>query len=255
MNSIIPIKDLLSTEYIRLLNEKQVLLDWGKPQLESLYLLHVGQHQIRKLNAEIRVLALKRKIELVTAAIHAGNPPDLVAIETLVASELAELEQKITDASDEYAKALVYFDTLDTPERSAALRKVFCRLAKKLHPDVIPEVTEWHAALWLRVKKAYDAGNLEQLLALEIVYQDELNAATGEAEELTAGQIEKLKLAIRQLEEEIVIIRGSFPFTHEKQLYDEEWIRLQQEGLEKEIENLRIYESRLQTEFENLLNE
>jgi hypothetical protein len=255
MNSVIHVKDLLSTEYIRLLNEKQVLLDWGKPQLESLYLLHIGQHQIRKLNAEIRVMALKRKIELVTAAINTGKEPDLVAIETQVASELAEVEQKIMEASNAYAKAVVYVAGLDSPERSAELRKVFCRLAKKLHPDVIPEVTEWHAALWLRVKKAYDKGDLEQLLALEVVYRDELIAETVEDELLSSEQIEKLKLAIRQLEEEIVMIRSSFPFTHEELLYNEEWILAQQEKLELEIENLRIYECQLQTEFENLLHE
>ena len=29
--------DLLKTEYIKLLNDKDVLLNWGKPQLEALY--------------------------------------------------------------------------------------------------------------------------------------------------------------------------------------------------------------------------
>jgi hypothetical protein len=255
MNTVLQQKDLLATEYIRLLNEKQVLLEWGKPQLESLYLLHVGQHQIRKLNAEIRVMALKGKIELVTAAINTGNQLDLVAIETQVASELAEVEQKIMDASNAYAKAVIYVEGLDLPERSAELRKVFCMLAKKLHPDVIPEVTEWHATLWLRVKKAYDAGNLEQLFALEVVYQDELSTGKVEYESMSSEQIEKLKLAIRQLEDEIVIIRSSFPFTHEQLLYDQAWIRAQQEKLEVEIEKLGIYESQLQTEFENLLHE
>jgi hypothetical protein len=255
MNTVLQEKDLLATEYIRLLNEKQVLLDWRKPHLESLYLLHVGQLQIKKLNLQIQVMALKRKIELVTAAINTGEEPDLVAIETIVASELAEVEQMIIDASKEYAKALVYLDTLESAERSAELRKVFCRLAKKLHPDVIPENTEWHEALWLRVKKAYDEGDLEQLLALEVVYQEELNTEPVEDESQLEDRIERLKLAIRQLEEENVIIRSSFPFTHEQLLCNEAWIREQQEDLRVEIENLQVYERQLQIEFENLLHE
>ncbi len=40
--------DLLRTEYIKLLNDKDVLMQWGKPQLEALYNTRIGYLQIAK---------------------------------------------------------------------------------------------------------------------------------------------------------------------------------------------------------------
>lgn len=243
----------LSAEYIRLLNEKQVLIDWGKPQLEALYLLHVGQLQIKRLNLQLQVMALKRKIELVNASINTGQSPDMIAIELEVATELAEAEQNILTASHEYANALFYFKHLETPERTADLRKAYCRLAKKLHPDVNPGHSEWHAQLWLRVLEAYEAGDLEQLLAFELIYKEELSMETVVDETTAASRAEILRLSIRSLESEIKMIRSQFPFTHADLLYDEEWIKLQQDALEDEIGQLAAYEGQLRSELDNLL--
>lgn len=53
--------DILRTEYIKLLNDKDVLLNWGKPQLEALYATRIGTHQVEQLQLELRIKALKRK--------------------------------------------------------------------------------------------------------------------------------------------------------------------------------------------------
>src|SRR4026209_1150319 len=82
--------DLLRTEYIKLLNDKDVLLQWGKPQLEALYNTRIGYLQIEKLQLQLRIKALKRKIELVRSAIAQEKTIDINEIELQVASELAE---------------------------------------------------------------------------------------------------------------------------------------------------------------------
>jgi hypothetical protein len=70
--------DLLRTEYIKLLNDKDVLLQWGKPQLEALYNTRIGYLQIEKLQLRLRIKALKRKIELVHAAINQNKKIELL---------------------------------------------------------------------------------------------------------------------------------------------------------------------------------
>ena len=87
--------DLLRTEYIKLLNDKDVLLQWGKPQLEALYNTRIGYLQIEKLQLQLRIKALKRKIELVRAAINQNKTIDITEIELQVAAELAEAEFRI----------------------------------------------------------------------------------------------------------------------------------------------------------------
>ena len=47
--------DVLKTAYIKLLNDKDVLLNWGKPQLEALYATKIGVHQIEKLKQQLQL--------------------------------------------------------------------------------------------------------------------------------------------------------------------------------------------------------
>jgi uncharacterized Rmd1/YagE family protein len=52
------------------------LLEWGKPQLEALYSTHTGMHQLEQLQFELRIKALKRKIEMVRSIIVRNLPLD-----------------------------------------------------------------------------------------------------------------------------------------------------------------------------------
>src|SRR5688500_10238123 len=87
--------DLLKTEYIKLLSDKEVLLQWGKPQLEALYNTRIGYLQIEKLRSQLYIRALKRKIELVWSAINLNTSFNINEIELQVSSELAEAEFNI----------------------------------------------------------------------------------------------------------------------------------------------------------------
>ena len=65
--------DLLKTGYIQLMNEKDALLNWGKPQLEALYATKIGLYQIERLKQQLQIKSLKRKIELVQSAINTAQ--------------------------------------------------------------------------------------------------------------------------------------------------------------------------------------
>ncbi|MDQ2721611.1 MAG: hypothetical protein M3Z26_17900 [Bacteroidota bacterium] len=124
--------DLLRTEYIKLLNDKDVLLQWGKPQLEALYNIRLGYLQIEKLQLQLRIKALKRKIELVRAAINQKKPIDINEIELQVAAELAEAEFRIMNEVTKLENSKNLLSHLESPEHSAELRKLYKHLAKQL---------------------------------------------------------------------------------------------------------------------------
>src|SRR5690606_17055612 len=92
---LLELYDLLRTEYIKLLNDKDVLLQWGKPQLEALYNTRIGYLQIERLQFQLRIKALKRKTELVHAAINQNKKVEITDIELQVAAELSEAEFRI----------------------------------------------------------------------------------------------------------------------------------------------------------------
>ena len=250
--------EVLKVEYIKLLNDKDVLISWGKPQLEALYATRIGVYQIKLLQQQLRIKALKRKIELVQAAINTDQPYDVNEIELIVALELSNLEQKIIDQTSEINAATSLLSNLDTPERSAELKKLFKQLAKQLHPDVNPELTPEQMELWHKVQKAYRYGDLEQLKAFELVYEKELNQLKNNIKELTAEElllrIEVLKEGIKVLNQQITTIKEQYPFTIEEKIRDEEWVQNEVDGINNQIKQLTTYESELVLHYATLIN-
>ena len=235
--------DLLKIVYVKLLNDKDVLLEWGKPQLEALYNTRIGYLQIEKLQLQLRIKALKRKIELVHAAINLEEPIYINEIEMQVAAELAEAELRIINEVAKLENSKNLLSHLDSPERCAELRKLYKQLAKQLHPDVNDNLTEEQENLWHLVKEAYDTGDLEKLKAMQVVYEKELTAVGNKIAELTDEEItlkiEVLKEGIKVMNEQLLKIRSEFPFTIETQIKDEEWVSGQTQELKKSCINYR----------------
>ena len=98
--------DILSTEYIKILNDKDVLLNWGKPQLEALYVTMIGKYQIEQLQLELRIKALKRKIEMIRSAVAKNEIVDIAAITEKVDAELADAEIAIMKQVIEVEKGI-----------------------------------------------------------------------------------------------------------------------------------------------------
>ena len=251
--------DLLREEYIKLMNDKDVLLQWGKPQLEAVYAIRIGYLQIEKLQLQLRIRALKRKIEMVQAAINRNEPIDINMVEITVAAELAEAEARIMNEAAKVEQAKFLLSHLDSPERSAELRKLYKQLAKQLHPDVNPELTKEQQHIWHLVKDAYETGDLEKLKALQVVYEKEIKAASEQALEFSEEdlqlKIEVLKEGIKVLNEQLTAIRNEFPFTMEKQIKDEEWVAEQSETVNKELEELKEYEAELTQQYTDLIQQ
>ncbi len=132
--------DILRTEYIKLLNDKDVLLNWGKPQLEALYSTRIGIFQVEALQLQLQVKALKRKIEIVRSFITRNLPLDVNAIEIQVAAELSEAEKKIMQQVSDIERGRDLLANLAPPQRNAELRKVF----RELPNNCIPMLTPGH---------------------------------------------------------------------------------------------------------------
>ncbi len=250
--------DLLRTEYIKLLNDKDVLVQWGKPQLEALYNTRLGYLQIEKLQLQLRIKALKRKIELVRAAINQNKIIDINEIELQVAAELAEAEFRIMNEVTKLENSKNLLSHLESPERSAELRKLYKHLAKQLHPDVNNHLTEKQKKLWHLVKDAYETGDLGKLKAMEVVYEKELTAVGNKIAELSYEEItlkiEVLKEGIKVLNEQNLQIRNEFPFTIETQIKDDEWVSAQSAELKKELDKLQQYESELTLQYQQIIS-
>ena len=248
--------DILKTEYIKLLNDKDVLINWGKPQLEALYNTRIGVHKIQVLQLTLQVKALKRKLELVRSAINTNTKIDFTEIELIIAAELAKAEEQILTEVQKITDSKNLLSNLDSPERSAELRTVFRSLAKNLHPDVNPDLTNQQNEIWNLILDAYKLNDLDKLKALSLVYEKEIKGIQQEfnIEQLTLA-IESVKEGCQLLQNDIAAIRNTFPFTIEENIQNEDWINSETEKINSDIAKLKEYEEELTNEYKTLINQ
>lgn len=250
--------NILKEAYIALLNDQDVLLNWGKPQLEALYATKIGTWLIQRLQAQLRIRALQMKIEKVTSALNRQQPVDVLQIELEVAAALAEAEARIMIDAAKVDAAKQLLSHLDTPERTGEIRKLYRDLAKQLHPDVNNNLTPEQVQLWHQVKEAYENGDLEKLKAMRIVYAETLSQVSAAVDELTEEQLTLqlavLKEGIKVLQETINNIRAVFPFTIEAKIKDEDWVENETGKLKEELEKLRVYEEELTLKYQQMIS-
>ena len=87
---------------------------------------------------------------------------------------------------------------------SSSLKELYRKLAKDLHPDFHPHLSEREKDLWHSVQNAYKSGNLEKLETLNALFhvssgRPDLETSLGKLKELFAD----LKLGIKAIQREI----------------------------------------------------
>lgn len=240
---------LLKGEYVKLLTDKDSMQQWGKPQLEALYVVKVDHKQLQLLEIQLETKRLKKMSELAVAYLNRNEQIDWDKVVENADAALEHDYLKIMEEASRIKRANELLNHLASPEHNAELRKLYRQLAKELHPDVNHDLTENQRNLWYAVKHAYEYGDLESLRALSVMAPD----MESSAEKLSAKdfqlQIELLKVAIDKLITEIQEIRSSFPFNIEDDLRNEDWVSQQNKQTEilikQELERKKKYEERI----------
>ena len=245
--------DTLKFEYIKLLNDQEVLLNWNKPQLEALYSTKIGVHKLALLELQLQIKALKRKLELVHSCINKNIKPDFDEIELIIAAELANAQQQIINETQKIIDGTNLLSNLIAPQNKGELKTLYHSLAKELHPDVNPNVSEKQKEIWHLVLKTYQSGDLDKLKALSIVYQSEIK---GNGEQWTEEQITLYIASVKQgciiIQDKVNAIKEDFPFIIEQQIKDDGWVASETKQIKLQIELLSKYEQELIHEYTTL---
>lgn len=140
------------------------------PRLEKEYMDKIGTFEETVIKEEIECELLKKKQEMIQAAINRREPVDEAAID----EEISKLREEMIKEAGGDAPPQEYADLSE--EQATELQEIYSEIVKNYHPQTHPDLTEAHKELF---KKAQEAYRRKDVSALKLIY-DMLTSADGE---------------------------------------------------------------------------
>ena len=214
------------------------------------YFRRFGELITDAFQARIDCIALKKSIAFCQAKRNAGEEPDPISLQEFIDTHMlayrAELEELLSLA--DAGKTLTPISILEAEE----IRRIYRRIAKRLHPDICPLTAEEPELMELfqRCLSAYRRNDLKALRETETLINRFLKEH-GEAAE--TEKIEDLPRKITDIETEIARIIATEPYTYKTLLQDPEAAEAKCRELEEEKGSYLNYRKELQARLESLL--
>jgi hypothetical protein len=224
--------EALRAQLASLLAQQATLLEHTVPQLEALYLKCLGQLEFTLFEAEVANACLRRRLELLRAILNRGEaltPARRLDIEGQIRTEQFEWEEQLRADERKIEEALrrLSAPTLP-PEDAQALKSLYRRLVRQLHPDVTGGETGNYRRYWNEVQEAYRNGDLDYLEVLaEAIERTDVPAGTSSAPALIEAaeeEVRRLENLVQNQIERLAALRSRPPLCYEPQLRDPEWV-------------------------------
>ena len=200
--------------------------------------------------ARIDCIALKKSITFCQMKLNAGEEIDPISMQEFVDAGMlaynAQLEELLS--LTEAGKSLEPISLLEVEE----IKRIYRRIAKRLHPDICPLTAEEPELmnLFQKALSAYRRNDLKKLREAETLINRFLKE---HGEDPEAAEIENLPEKIADLETEIAQIIEKEPYTYKTLLEDPDAIEKKRAELEAEKEEYLNYKKELQAHLESLL--
>lgn len=224
------------------LKKEALFYDWE-------YIRKFGDKILRNFQLKLECIRKKKTISYCQMALNRGGQVDTMAMLEYLQQVMAEYQKQLDDmvTDNENAKKSQQVSESDLLE----IKKIYRRLAKKLHPDMNPKAAENPKLreLWERISVAYRCNQLENLRELELL----ANAAMAEC---GAGEfstdISDLEEKIAKVEAEIELILNTDPYLYKELLKDPEAVEEKNAELDEEYAAYEDYARQLDAILEDL---
>lgn len=247
--------DIVRTENQGYARYEELLLERDRLRKEA-HILHgeymkeFGELIVAVFEKRIACIQKKKTIAFCQAAINRGDSVDEAALDDYIQAEMEayrwQLEEMIAD--NDAARNSIQIPIAEV----AKIKKIYHRIAKRLHPDMNPKTGEIPELidLWNMVSAAYIANDLESIEELEVLVNRALKAHN--ISEIVI-EISNLDERISKLEEEIFQIKENEPYQYKYLLSSERLVRERKASLQKELEEYASYEEELNQVVEMLM--
>ena len=240
------------TELSMLLLERDELQFVICKNIETEYMLKLGSIEYKAYEAQCAALRLKRKIDLIQAKKNRQEKIIISAIEETLDEEFAEYQKQLDEqiykvnAAIKRSKAEVLSD-----EENKELKKLYRKIAKALHPDINPDVSEAQVQLFDNAVSAYKSGDLGTLRIIsEMVGNNPLPEQHKDAMTQLVEERERLEGLLESIRESIENIKSEYPYTMKDILEDTKKTEQKKQELESVIEQynelISIYKAKIE---------
>lgn len=240
------------TELSMLLLERDELQFVICKNIETEYMLKLGSIEYKAYEAQCAALRLKRKIDLIQAKKNRQEKIIISAIEETLDEEFAEYQKQLDEQIDKVnaaikrSKAEVLSD-----EENKELKKLYRKIAKALHPDINPDVSEAQVQLFDNAVSAYKSGDLGTLRIIsEMVGNNPLSEQHKDAMTQLVEERERLEGLLESIRESIENIKSEYPYTMKDILEDTKKTEQKKQELESVIEQynelISIYKAKIE---------
>ena len=192
---------------------------------------------------------------MLQAALNRQESFSMQEIDEQLDQEFAEWQKQAEEIYRQIKRA-EYFAELPklSVKEAAELKKFYRQLAKKFHPDVNPHEWDERKNFWLRIKDAYQNGDLQEMKTLALLANDfqDQNPEISTMDKLR-DDCADLKKRIQELINQIAHVKSHFPFDIEEQLQDEEWVTKQKEEIDIQIDEWQNTKSLYEEKVEELI--
>ena len=240
------------TELSMLLLERDELQFVICKNIETEYMLKLGSIEYKAYEAQCAALRLKRKIDLIQAKKNRQEKIIISAIEETLDEEFAEYQKQLDEQIDKVnaaikrSKAEVLSD-----EENKELKKLYRKIAKALHPDINPDVSEAQVQLFDNAVSAYKSGDLGTLRIIsEMVGNNPLPEQHKDAMTQLVEERERLEGLLESIRESIENIKSEYPYTMKDILEYTKKTEQKKQELENVIEQynelISIYKAKIE---------
>ena len=206
------------------------------------YIREFGELLTDVFRKKISCIEKKKMINYCQLRLNRGEIIDVQDMSEYIRREMEEYNEQLTDMmhNNELCRKGVAISSSDVMQ----IKRIYRRIAKKIHPDIHPGTLELPilSELWVEVMDAFDRNDLKALEELEI----QINSILRElGDDVPDAEIPDVEDKIRALDAEIEQILSTDPYQYRFLLEDEEKVQEYKEELQEEIKEYTRYEKQL----------